>query len=1813
MPTLHGPFQWDGDLTNANVSGVGVRLRVEDPRYLDGGDGTGVLVRNFGDPIDAARWFQPRSHGDYAARLSAATVLGTQDDPRAFLFYLYLRVHEMGGGPGDPANLIVPVQVALTSPAGQPLASTRLDTIMFMRNLYDPSFGSTQSIPPDNVTRHTNAGLRAMIERDLFFVNQAAYETLLDRIAAIAGGPVEYQKPLYLLAFLVDLSGDAATLREDARPRLAGGPPTPGDAPRSRSADADSVEAILNNLEIGDHDAAIKLIADALPDLFGFPVSTRDVRVQDAGGIVHIRGAAPGTITAADIAQYDLSAEFTSLTPDGDEELSVIHYDWNVAPPNVQDDAAAFAFSQIAPIFPARPDESVTVVARSLDGTVLWSKTLRAGDPALLALDVALPRIGAAAVKPMPDAPEANIKRLRGQVLDLSKTANLKDVLVVVQARGAANDWHVVGSASTDPSGNFAMPYPKGVFTAARAVVSLMPNVPVAVAVDKDPGDGNTISDDFLYLLVREPKVPEKVDGVEPDCACDANVAASRLPDHADLMRSDEYMQDLGSGCLDLTTPNRTLREYSYTAIVRTSDPDVANYTLVKREGGVFELRGGGKLLNRDPVSLTNPIRWQDAPDTGDALSFYQTVSVATGHVLHYRSQFRADGYSLGDLLYSLPLAPGQKKQIVVFDSSHSLQGAESQQLSLAERLSADLLSDREVTDRLGGSLSEGLRGTSKAGTEGLSASLGAAASVGSFGASLGVAGGFSNSHSDAAQDSARDISQFFAEKLRQGLTQNAESYRQQNASVITTVTEGQKYGASTEVVANHNHCHSMTMMYFEVMRHYAIFQELAGVEECVFVPLLMTNFTMENVFKWQDVLAANLLPLPSNTYLPSADGKHPLARAFDAVTRIRTGYANLDVPPERYCDEQIGFIDGTLDLTVLLPRPRTQYDRIISLPLINKTISHQEVDVEQNAKNVLMSAFTFGLSLAGGPAMKTVYETIQVRAQLFDQFMTMEPNYASVPPAQSIRVTNFEDNIAVPVLPAFLPEGVANVTMTLGRDRFFDGNELDRRQWQAYAALMGYPDVYKFLAAYFKGKLLAEWDTIFYSDIAPVLFEKIIDNIKFSATKPGARTPVAATYDPLGGLGGAPVPTGATEAAKVVKFPGIAGDFASTARYTGGTQRMTLNLRATSAATRADIPDLLYLSCGTAVANLSDTITLRAENLTLRYRTRHFANTLFSGYLGDDLQDGTALWMPITNEDQRSPKKEDALIAAKLIEHLNSNLEHYNKALWTNLDPDRRYLLLDGFNIQVYNDCGEPVGLKSLASVVKNDLVAVAGNALVMPVASGLRVSRAYLIEQTEVGGAAKVGLLDHYKPLTPVAPYRLSVPTRGVYAEAMMGRCDSCEKVQEATSQDWTKFTTDEPTAIGQLTPPTPTVTDWKPGYQPLAAPLISMQQAPSEPAPGVGLAALTAALTNAGAFRDVTGLDKNQSNAIETYKSNNELAAKVAEAAKGLASQTHNTANSDSITKSIKEAKASGALKGDAADELTKAHIEQKIDGGAAAKRKEEAAQAAAETKAGKQSLTDAAVDAVAKGKHVTASETDHKGTTRKVQVKPAPVAVEPADEEAPQQKSWVKNIVFKALDCYGDIMQSRFIVSVWDVDCNSEAAADGEIERGTGIVKVIVRKPAPTLLIDVRAPEQENSVTPILNAIHISSDGVTMPADRSTLNVIVQQRGQKRMISTKENSLTADRVLKELSGELAVTVGGKDSVGGTTSTSGGSSNKDSGATSSATVGGSNAFEVNAAVAAKIAGRYQTEATTTAGHEDTKTYEVVLPTAWYDMTVR
>jgi hypothetical protein len=952
--------------------------------------------------------------------------------------------------------------------------------------------------------------------------------------------------------------------------------------------------------------------------------------------------------------------------------------------------------------------------------------------------------------------------------------------------------------------------------------------------------------------------------------------------------------------------------------VVRTSDPDVANYTLTKDEKGTFKLKGGEIKINRKIVDLSNAIRWQDAPDNKDNLSLYQAVTVATGHILHYKVVMKADGYSMGELLYSLPLAPGQKKQIVMFDQTHTLRGAETQRISQRENLAAALVNEIEITDTLGGSINENTRGSSSANTSGVSGGLGLAGIIQGIAGTIGVAGGFANANSSASQNSSRTVAQQFQEQMRNGITQNAQSYREQNASVITTVKEGQEYGVTAEVVANHNHCHSLTMMYFEVLRHYAIYQELSQVEECLFVPLLMTEFSKENIYKWRDVLAMHLLPMPSETYLQpftvvKSGRQHPLLRAFDAIERRKTDYKHVDFPEGAYDDEIINFVTGEMYIQTNLPRPKTVFDRIQSWPIIEK----------EEGSNWSWTGAIAGVVLAGpigvvGGLLAADGITIRQEAQkIINEYITIDANYRSVPPAKAIRVIKVDNH-------------------------FFEEGGNDKKQWLAYANLLG-KSITEMLEYYFKDRLIAEWDNIFYNDIAPVLFEKIVEKIKIG------------TFSAL--------------------------DFSSERKYKGGNVLMRINLRGNGSNKKRKEIESLRIELST-MANINiglwgivmpnqyrltnELVTLNVTRLIIRYSTSHYNGILYSGGLGnDDLIDGTTIYTPENENEKRNPRKEDKYLALKLIEHLNSNLEHYNKVLWRNLDPDRRYMLLDGFKIETYDDFGQSDGFRSLASVIKNELIGISGNSLIMPVAPGYKIDRSLIVEQPIEGPAEEINLFELYKPLTPAPPYRISVQSKGVFAEAVQGACDACEKVKDNTSQDWEKFKTDEPTVINPVTTPVPVVTDWKAAFKDFATPIVNIQNAPAAPAPGAGLAGLSELLGRNDVFRDVTGLDANQKNAMQTYLSNQQNAKEFAQMAKDIYTMDSNNRNSDAIADSIRNSpEFSKEKKAELLEKLTN----QRIDGGQSEKTAQE------NQKNSKASFEDAGVEASKQGRQVKGSSVD-----------------------------------------------------------------------------------------------------------------------------------------------------------------------------------------------------------------------------------------------
>jgi hypothetical protein len=575
-------------------------------------------------------------------------------------------------------------------------------------------------------------------------------------------------------------------------------------------------------------------------------------------------------------------------------------------------------------------------------------------------------------VKPSPDPTLGARVRITGQVIDRSGRTvptGLPVVIAGVQPDGVEE---AVGTplvvTRTGSAGRFGADWVSTVLASAAGTVAGVAEQPVPL----DP-DGRLPRS--ILLVVDVDGLPGSDRGAD-DCGCDAPVPA-RAPDQADLTADPEgFSQDLGGGCVELTMPNRVLEEFAYFQAVRTSEPRVAGLTLGARRTvppelltdllGVsiaaqalgltratavavptttlsLDVAGARSLVRSDrppavadiaraswlsEVSFTkelidaglrtvteravldadSPIDWDDTP------TVYLALDLAFGHLLQYREVWRADGYSLGDLLYSLPLAPGQRRQVAVVDWDRRTSSAREERLEFEEHLDALLSRDRDIQELVGSDLHEQIAAGSRNTTWGVAGGLGAGFIGSGFGIFAGVAGGASGSSSSSWQDAARTFSADSMQQLRDRVSQRSSALRSQRSSVVQSVSQGETARAETESVGNYNRCHALTIEYFEVLRHFQVTHELADARECVFVPFPLTPFDRAKALRSREVLS-RFLRRPA------------LGGGFAAIERIADSWVGWDFPVSRYSEEPPVSIEGELRVSFLLPRPRDDAD----------------------------------------------------------------------------------------------------------------------------------------------------------------------------------------------------------------------------------------------------------------------------------------------------------------------------------------------------------------------------------------------------------------------------------------------------------------------------------------------------------------------------------------------------------------------------------------------------------------------------------------------------------------------------------------------------------------------------------------------------------------------------------------------------------------------------------------------------------------------------------------------------------------------
>jgi hypothetical protein len=1003
----------------------------------------------------------------------------------------------------------------------------------------------------------------------------------------------------------------------------------------------------------------------------------------------------------------------------------------------------------------------------------------------------------------------------------------------------------VLGITQSAANGYFSMPYPRVLLVSARLEVS--GNVDTAAGIITLV-DGERLPLEVRLIVnipVRSPDTP-KPNG------------PPRAPEPEDLTNASEvFTADPTVGkCVRLNTPNRTLEEYQYFTIVRTTDPFILGQRPnppVRPPRPVLDLAGklalglksidaniqtkselerragrpesvafdssdaavaaswrnfldpesvkrtleveppqisadvlasvlsdpdgftpvqlmsaerlsafnylrdviacvGRPPRGREEMSVNNPADWDGLPRAA------QATTIAHGHILQFRQIWKADGYSLGDLVYSLPLAPCQKKEIVIVDWDRRESAIRSESRVFEERLDARLEHDRGVSEIVKSVLTENVRGGSSSNVWAAGGGFGLGIPIGSGFLGIGGGGGAGGASSEAWQDSSRSLTASTLQQLRERITQSASALRSQRVSVVQSVRQGETHQVQSEVVANHNHGHAITIEYFEVLQHFQIHHRLTSGRECLFIPLLMTEFTDNKVLRWRDAIERFLL-------------KPELAEGFDAIERIQSGYVGTGFPLATYGEEAMRTVSGELNIRLSIARPR---------------------DPEENEG--LDTYFQDVWGFFGPQLAKTLYNMHINGQQEKDRIFQAElaPRIAR----------EFIDSISVQFLfpnDSLLP---ANLDVTM-------------------------------VSSYREGK----------SHLVRINPTPDMPNFRRSSVK-GLK--LSTTYE---------LPAGS----KVI----VEG---ASVQYAADTHSETLHSR----------PRLL-----------SD---LGADDPLFLNSTR------------------------LTDFERSNPRLDDLGKRRRLLRHLNENLEHYHRIIWWRMDASRRFMLLDGFEAPFTNG-------RSVASVVENRIVGIVGNCLVMPVAPGYQLDPRYRqrIENPEEGEVRPPTLQDLYTPLTPPRPLRLSLPTKGVFAEAVMGDCNSCEEIDETRFWRWEQEPCpDDPTPINAVS--TESLRTTPPVLTPkaLPAPIINIQNAPAAPAP-TGLAAAFQVLGNAEAFRDITGLTQNQLNALSALQSSLKTAEMFGKQAAGFVKSQASQKRLPRVLDAIKKAREKGIITADDEKEL------------------------------------------------------------------------------------------------------------------------------------------------------------------------------------------------------------------------------------------------------------------------------------------------------
>jgi outer membrane protein OmpA-like peptidoglycan-associated protein len=247
------------------------------------------------------------------------------------------------------------------------------------------------------------------------------------------------------------------------------------------------------------------------------------------------------------------------------------------------------------------------------------------------------------------------------------------------------------------------------------------------------------------------------------------------------------------------------------------------------------------------------------------------------GVVVTFEQTWQGLGLALGDLLYSVPLAPCEEVKLATVDWRAEQRASKQAGTTESATEDSSIVRNRSVNNVAQ------TQSKKQAEQSQISVGLSAGVQFGPFGANLSA--GFSHSWGSELTEAAARSSQ----NLNDQIEQISAAQRDTQSFAVVEVSQAEQNVVSTRTVRNHNHCHTLTFQYYEVLQRYLVQTTPAGLDPVILVPFQPVVFGPDEIDKYGDVLRRWLRDPALLPFLDDWIGRRPASAPTTAPTTPTT------------------------------------------------------------------------------------------------------------------------------------------------------------------------------------------------------------------------------------------------------------------------------------------------------------------------------------------------------------------------------------------------------------------------------------------------------------------------------------------------------------------------------------------------------------------------------------------------------------------------------------------------------------------------------------------------------------------------------------------------------------------------------------------------------------------------------------------------------------------------------------------------------------------------------------------------------------